>query len=230
MWDEITCPIPNFNGYTFEPVGMDKLYHSTLHNWCDYLSMPSKIVYGTLWHPSLVSVIWWSALWDQHIVTKTTCPPFRRDPGILNPLIKFAYPMAISMPCTVQDVKTIRKLRNRLWYLRNLSLSCFGKGGVLHITIQPPNQTPCWKFLVNYQIYFTGINSVVRTLVWYRLLRRTLNKKYKMTKRDNVHFVSTGIITTRDKTDFDTRRNCRNLFLYGLLCWAYILPFTMESI
>ena len=35
-WDEIIYPLPNVNGCT---IGMDKLFHLTLHNGCNYLSM-----------------------------------------------------------------------------------------------------------------------------------------------------------------------------------------------
>ena len=35
VWDEITYPFPNFNGY----LRIDKEFHSTLYNGCNYLSM-----------------------------------------------------------------------------------------------------------------------------------------------------------------------------------------------
>ena len=38
VWDEITCPFPNFNGASVE-VGMDKQFHPTLDNGCTYLSV-----------------------------------------------------------------------------------------------------------------------------------------------------------------------------------------------
>ena len=41
LWDGITYPFPNFNGCTVDhwSLGMDKLFHPTLYNECDYLSM-----------------------------------------------------------------------------------------------------------------------------------------------------------------------------------------------
>ena len=54
MWDEITYPIPNFDGRTVD-VRMDKSFHPTLYWACYYLSMLglkviciSKRVPGTL--------------------------------------------------------------------------------------------------------------------------------------------------------------------------------------
>ena len=35
VWDEITCPFPNFNW----SLGMDKWFHPTLYNGCNYSSM-----------------------------------------------------------------------------------------------------------------------------------------------------------------------------------------------
>ena len=38
MWDEITYLFPNFNGMPFK-MGMDKWFHLTFYNGCNYLSM-----------------------------------------------------------------------------------------------------------------------------------------------------------------------------------------------
>ena len=35
VWDEITYPIPNFNGYTVEVWEWDMLFHPTLYNGCN---------------------------------------------------------------------------------------------------------------------------------------------------------------------------------------------------
>ena len=41
MWDEMTYPFPNFNGGRFHrwSLGMDKSFHPTHYNGCNYLSM-----------------------------------------------------------------------------------------------------------------------------------------------------------------------------------------------
>ena len=39
VWDEITYPFPNFSGCAVEVWKMDKLFHTTLYNWCNYLSI-----------------------------------------------------------------------------------------------------------------------------------------------------------------------------------------------
>ena len=39
VWDKITYPFPNFNSCTVDVLGMDKLFHPTLYNGCNYLSM-----------------------------------------------------------------------------------------------------------------------------------------------------------------------------------------------
>ena len=58
VWDEITYPFLNFNGCNHRSLGMDKLFHLTLYQACNYLSMhglklnhvskrgPRCIVYG----------------------------------------------------------------------------------------------------------------------------------------------------------------------------------------
>ena len=46
VWDEITYPFPNFNGATIDVLGMNKLFHPTIYNGCDYIStLGLKLIY-----------------------------------------------------------------------------------------------------------------------------------------------------------------------------------------
>ena len=62
IWNDITYPFPNFNGRNCWSLGMDKWFHLTLHDLCNYLSMLwLKLIHVNKWDHS---TMWCDVIWS----------------------------------------------------------------------------------------------------------------------------------------------------------------------
>ena len=116
VWDQITSPFPNFNGATVEVLGMDKQFHPTLYNTCDYLPMLGL---------KLINVskrdIWWNSyvavklchiflLWSRMSLTGTVESQKTKVTQVTTPNIRIAQKTAS------QNITSIQRSLTLSWF------------------------------------------------------------------------------------------------------------------